>query len=168
MHAKNESHRTPSLNLQMGHAYLSATDPFVLKRDWQWVFDEAIKGKQGPTQRRWKIAAKDQAIAAILKQPLAPHLKPENLPPSCAWHGQHQRLSAAGAESARWTWAGCRCRSCPGGNAESEAQGRTRRHVGETPAGSLPAETNPERWDFYRMCWLFRRRANGHGFIACR
>src|ERR1035437_4181496 len=43
LHAKNESHRAPSLNLQMGHAYLSATDPFVLKRDWQRV--EATAGE---------------------------------------------------------------------------------------------------------------------------
>ena len=39
LHAKNESHRAPSLNLQMGHAYLSATDPFVRLTEASFAVD---------------------------------------------------------------------------------------------------------------------------------
>ncbi len=70
LHAKNEAHRQPSLNLQMGQAYLSAADPEILKRDWKWVFAEAIKTKSGANRRRWENAAKDKAIARILDRPL--------------------------------------------------------------------------------------------------
>jgi hypothetical protein len=78
LHAKNESHRAPSLNLQMGQVYLSASDPFYIKRDWRWVFDEAIKSKTGSTRRRWENAVKDKAFADMLKKPLM-KTKPEEL-----------------------------------------------------------------------------------------
>lgn len=37
LHAKNEAHREPVLNLAMGRAYLAAHDPEMVRRPWQRV-----------------------------------------------------------------------------------------------------------------------------------
>lgn len=153
LHAKNESHRAPSLNLQMGHAYLSATDPFVLKRDWQWVFDEAIKGKQGPTQRRWKIAAKDKAIAAILKQPLL-RTRPEELTAvmrqgTVSTNVYLRRVHNLAVDMGWLPRAIIPRRQWP------KVKHKDARAVTmEEHRLILAAEKNPERWAFYQMCWL--------------
>ena len=63
--AKNESHQQPAINLQIARAYLMAVDPLAVRRTWQHVLDEIIGIKTGPTQVRWKSAAKDKAFDLI-------------------------------------------------------------------------------------------------------
>jgi len=70
LHAKNESHLQPVMNLQIARAYLMASDPMVGKRTWQHVMDEIISTKKGITQVRWKQASKDHAIDLIRNMPL--------------------------------------------------------------------------------------------------
>jgi hypothetical protein len=41
-------------------------DPMVSVRTWQNVLDEIIGIKTGPTQARWKSAAKDKAFVPLL------------------------------------------------------------------------------------------------------
>lgn len=52
VHARNEAHRQPALNLHIARAYLSATDPEIARRTWQTVMDEMGKTKRGPTLHR--------------------------------------------------------------------------------------------------------------------
>lgn len=40
VNAMNESHRQPTLNLNLARAYLAAHDPRMAKRTWQAVMDE--------------------------------------------------------------------------------------------------------------------------------
>ena len=68
--AKNEAHEQPAINLQIARAYLMGSDPLVAKRNWQHVLDEIIKIKTGPTQVRWKSAAKDKAFDLIRNRTL--------------------------------------------------------------------------------------------------
>ena len=63
--AKNEAHEQPAINLQIARAYLMGSDPMVAKRTWQHVLNEIIQVKSGPTQIRWKSAAKDKAFDLI-------------------------------------------------------------------------------------------------------
>src|ERR1035441_385772 len=64
-HARNESFRQPFLNLQIAKAYLAGTDSGVRIRTWQHAFDAVTATKQGSTQVRWQIAARQKAFDLI-------------------------------------------------------------------------------------------------------
>jgi hypothetical protein len=63
--AKNESTKTPTINLQIARAYLMASDPSFSTRTWQHVMDEAGKTKMGPTKQRWTRAMNEDAFNLI-------------------------------------------------------------------------------------------------------
>jgi integrase len=65
LHAKNEAQRQPIINTQIARAYLTVGDPAVATRTWQFVMEEIVKLKKDETQRRWKIAIKDEALDVI-------------------------------------------------------------------------------------------------------
>jgi len=68
--AMNEAGQQPAMNLSLARVYLRHSDPLVTTRTWRNVLDEIIALKTGPTQTRWKSAAKDKAFSAILDQVL--------------------------------------------------------------------------------------------------
>ena len=68
--AKNEACRQPIINLQIARAYLMVGDPLAAKRTWQVVMEEIVKLKKDETERRWKVAIKDRAFEGIRKLPL--------------------------------------------------------------------------------------------------
>lgn len=70
IHAKNEAHVQPSVNLQIARAYLTASDPEISTRTWQYAFDEIVKTKTGPTRYRWSTAIKDKAFDSIRNLPI--------------------------------------------------------------------------------------------------
>jgi len=70
LHAKNEAHRQPIINMQIARAYLLVGDPQAAKRTWQWVMEEIVKLKQRETLRRWLVAIKDKALDGIRHLPL--------------------------------------------------------------------------------------------------
>lgn len=65
LHARNEAHQQPLLNLQIARAYLLAGDPAVATRTWRFVMDEMAKTKTGPTLERWERAMQDEAFDLI-------------------------------------------------------------------------------------------------------
>lgn len=66
LEAKNIAERQPMLNLQIAKAYLRGTDSELPQRTWQHVIDALAMIKQGPTKRRWLVAAKDRALVSLL------------------------------------------------------------------------------------------------------
>jgi integrase len=66
--ARNNSERQPVLNLQIAKAYLAGSDNGMTTRTWQNAIDALMNTKQGANQHRWKTAAKDKALAALLPQ----------------------------------------------------------------------------------------------------
>jgi hypothetical protein len=68
--ALNDAGRQPAMNLSLARVYLRHSDPLVATRNWQHVLDEIIQAKSGPTQLRWRIAAKDKAFDPIRQRPL--------------------------------------------------------------------------------------------------
>ena len=52
LHAMNESHRQPTLNLNLARAYLAAHDPKMAERKWQAVMDEMATHGIPTTQQR--------------------------------------------------------------------------------------------------------------------
>jgi integrase len=63
--AMNEAGHQPAMNLSLARVYLRHSDPLVSTCTWQNVLDEIIAIKTGPTQTRWKSAAKDKAFDLI-------------------------------------------------------------------------------------------------------
>jgi hypothetical protein len=55
----------PQLNLQIAKAYLAGTDSGVATRTWRNALDAIIETKTGPTQIRWRVAAKQAALDSI-------------------------------------------------------------------------------------------------------
>jgi integrase len=70
LHAKNEAHLLPSLNLQIARVYLMAGDPTMGTRTWQDVMDSIVNDKIGSTRTRWEMAIKDKAYASIRDLPI--------------------------------------------------------------------------------------------------
>ena len=68
--AMNEAGQQPAMNLSLARVYLRQSDPMVSVRTWQNVLDEIIGLKTGPTQDRWKSAAKDKAFVPLLQRVL--------------------------------------------------------------------------------------------------
>jgi len=62
---KNEALRQPLLNRKIGMAYLAGTDSAITKRIWQDVMEDILRDKHGPTLRRWRVAILDQAFNSI-------------------------------------------------------------------------------------------------------
>ena len=63
--AMNEAGQQPAMNLSLARVYLKHSDPLTATRNWQHVLNEIIATKTGPTQARWKSAAKDIAFDTI-------------------------------------------------------------------------------------------------------
>lgn len=71
IHAKNEAHAQPNVNLQIARAYLTASDPEISTRTWQFVFDGIVKAKTTePTRHRWSTAVRDKAFDSIRNLPI--------------------------------------------------------------------------------------------------
>ena len=62
LNARNESVRQPQLNLQIAKAYLAGTDSGVSTRTWQNALGAIVETKTGPTQDRWRRAAREQSV----------------------------------------------------------------------------------------------------------
>ena len=62
---KNEALKNSHINRKIGMAYLSAVDPKLVTRIWDEVMADIILDKQGPTLHRWKTAIKDEAFDLI-------------------------------------------------------------------------------------------------------
>jgi len=70
LHARNEAHEQPLINLQIARAYLLVSDPQLGKRTWQVVMDELVKLKDGVTQVRWQVAIKSHDFDGLRHLPL--------------------------------------------------------------------------------------------------
>jgi len=64
---KNEALKNPGINRKIGMAYLSASDPKLATRTWADVMADIIQDKMGPTLHRWLTAIKDPALDLIRK-----------------------------------------------------------------------------------------------------
>ena len=63
--ARNQSLRQPVLNLQIAKAYLAGSVSGVASRTWQIAIESLTNTKHGANQERWRIAAKDKALAPL-------------------------------------------------------------------------------------------------------
>jgi hypothetical protein len=71
LNAMNESHREPTLNLNLARAYLVAHDPQMARRTWQAVMDEMATHGIPTTQERCARGFRSKAYDPIRSKPLA-------------------------------------------------------------------------------------------------
>src|SRR5437870_4661080 len=71
LNAMNESHREPTLNLNLARAYLVAHDPQMARRTWQAVMDEMATHGIPTTQERCARGFRSRAYDPIRSKPLA-------------------------------------------------------------------------------------------------
>jgi integrase len=71
LNAMNESHREPTLNLNLARAYLVAHDPEMARRTWQAVMDEMATHGISTTQDRCARGFRSKAYDPIRSKPLA-------------------------------------------------------------------------------------------------
>lgn len=65
LHAKNESHEQPILNLALARVYASAHDPKMASRTWREVMAEMASHGKASTQERCTRAMNSKAFEAI-------------------------------------------------------------------------------------------------------
>jgi integrase len=70
LNAMNESHREPTLNLNLARAYLAAHDPKMAQRTWQAVMDEMATHGIPSTQARCARGFRSKAYDPIRNKPL--------------------------------------------------------------------------------------------------
>jgi integrase len=70
LNAMNESHREPTLNLNLARAYLTAHDPKMAQRTWQAVMDEMATHGIPTTQQRCARGFRSRAYDPIRSKPL--------------------------------------------------------------------------------------------------
>src|SRR5438128_2380467 len=70
LNAMNESHREPTLNLNLARAYLAAHDPKMAQRIWQAVMDEMATHGIPTTQQRCARGFRSKAYDPIRNKPL--------------------------------------------------------------------------------------------------
>jgi hypothetical protein len=70
LNAMNESHRDPTLNLNLARAYLAAHDPKIAHRTWQAVMDEMATHGIPTTQERCARGFRSKAYDSIRNKPL--------------------------------------------------------------------------------------------------
>jgi integrase len=150
--AKNQSLRQPVLNLQIAKAYLSATDSGVATRTWQQALDALIETKHGPTKQRWVCAAKDKALYGIRHKTII-ETQAENLLQALkvgtVSTNVHLRKLHNYCLAMNWLpWQLIPKRLWP------KIQFRPKRAITwEEHQRIVARERNPERRDFYELCW---------------
>jgi integrase len=70
LHARNEAHVQPALNLQIARAYLMAGDPAFMRRTWQNVMDEIQTHGRESTQVRYMRGMKSPAFDSLRNRKL--------------------------------------------------------------------------------------------------
>lgn len=151
-HAKNEAHQQPAINLQIARAYLMASDPLIVKRTWQHVMDELVKTKHGSTQERWQRAIKDKALDSIRVLPLIETQAEklfQALEKGTVSTNVHLRKLHNFCLAMNWLpWPIIPKKQWP------PVQFKEKRAISlEEHCRVVEREQNPERRQFYELCW---------------
>ncbi len=152
VHARNEAHSVPFVNLQMARAYMMAADPQAATRTWRQVIAEIVKLKEGETRRRWVIAQNDKALAGLNDRPLietrAEHLLRAMEVGKVSTNAYLRRIHNFAVDMSWLPAPIIPKRQWP------KIRHRERRAITlEEHQKILAAETNPERKAFYELAW---------------
>jgi integrase len=150
--AKNQAIKQPSINLQLAKAYLAGSDSGVGTRTWQNALDALVETKHGPTKDRWIRAAKDKALNSIRHEVIietqAEHLL-ECIKVGTVSTNVHLRKLHNFCLAMNWLpWPLIPKRLWP------EIKFKDKRAIKfEEHRRIIEREKNPERRNFYELCW---------------
>jgi integrase len=152
LNARNEAVRQPQLNLHIAKAYLAGTDSGVSTRTWQQALDAIVETKSGSTQDRWRRAAKEKALDLIRYRVIIETQAEQLL--ACLKAGTvstnvHLRKLHNFCLSMNWlSWPLIPKRLWP------EVRFQPKRAItAEEHQLIIEREKNPERRNFYELCW---------------
>jgi integrase len=155
LHSMNEAHRNPQLNRMIGQAYLAGTDPLAMTRTWQDVINAIIDSKpEGSGNRyRWENVGKDRAYDPIRKTPLLQTQADQMLAVlkkgTVSTNVFLRRIQNFALDIGWLPWPILRKILFP------KVHFKPKRGITEEEHRRIIArEGNPERRDYYELCWL--------------
>jgi len=153
LHAKNEAQHQPLINRQIARAYLAVGDPEITRRTWRHVLAEIIKLKHNATQQRWITAGKDHAFDLIRDLPIfetqADHFLRVLERGRVATNVFLRRIHNFALDMGWLPWAVLPKKQWP-----KVEYGPKRAITWEEHRQIVEREQNPERLNFYELCWL--------------
>jgi integrase len=152
LNAMNESHREPTLNLNLARAYLAAHDPKMAKRTWQAVMDEMATHGIPTTQDRCARGFRSKAYDAIRSKPLVQTTSADLLAiihanGNCVAH-YLRRLHNLAVDLGWLAWPILAKRAWPKIRSQSK-----RAITAEEHAAVIASERNPERRAYYELLY---------------
>ena len=149
----NESHREPTLNLNLARAYLAAHDPNMAKRTWQAVMDEMATHGIPTTQERCARGFRSKAYDPIRNKPLVSNNRRTNLLTilhsngNCVGH-YLRRLHNLAVDLGWLPWPILAKRAWP------KIQSQSKRAItAEEHRAVIASEKNPERRAYYELLY---------------
>ena len=151
---KNEALKNPGINRKIGMAYLSASDPKLATRIWNDVMADIILDKQGPTLHRWQTAIKDPAFDLLRKKVVVVTLAEDFLTVlrlgTVSTNVYLRRLQNHCLDLGWLPVPILHKKKFP------EITHKDQRAVtSEEHCRIVAREKNPERRDYYELCWYF-------------
>lgn len=149
---KNEALKNPHINRKIGMAYLSAADAKLSTRTWDDVMQDIIQDKTGPTRKRWDSAIKDPALHFLKDQVVVKTLAEDFLAVLRAGTvstNVYLRRLQNHCLDLGWLPVPVLPRKKFPKIKHKEKRGIT----AEEHARIIAREGNPERRDFYDLCW---------------
>jgi integrase len=152
VHALNEADAQPAMTRRMGLAYLAAADPAYATRTWQTVMRDIVLDKKGPTLHRYQTALKDQAFTPLTKLLLV-ETRPEDflsvVRAGTVSTNVYLRRLQNHALDMGWLPAPV----LPKKKFPKVVHGEKRAITADEHARIVEREKNPERRNFYELCW---------------
>ena len=150
--AKNQALRQPALNLQIAKAYLAGTDNGVNTRTWLNAIESLTNTKFEANKERWQRAAKDPALVPLLPQIII-ETKGEALlkvmqTGTVSTNVFLRRLHNFCVDMNWLPWPLIPKRQWPIVKFKDK-----RAITPEEHRKIIAAEVNPQRKDFYQLCW---------------
>jgi integrase len=152
LNAMNESHRQPSINLQIARAYLAASDARMAQRTWQAVMDEMATHGIATTQQRCARGFRSKAYNAIRNKPLVQTTAEDLLSlihanGNCVAH-YLRRLHNLALDLGWMPWPILAKRAWPKIRSKGKRAIRAEEH-----AAVIASEKNPERRAYYELLY---------------
>jgi len=151
---KNEALKNPHINRKIGMAYMAAADPNLVTRIWDDVMSDFILDKEGNTLKRCLTAMKDPAFKHIRKKVVVTTLADDFMmvlrTGTVSTNVYLRRLQNHCLDMGWLAVPVLPKKRFP------KIKHKSRRGItAEEHAQIIAHEGNPERRDFYELCWYF-------------
>jgi integrase len=160
---KNEALKNPHINRRIGMAYIAAADPKLATRMWDDVMADIVLDKQGPTLKRWNSALKDPAFIHIRKKVVITTLSDDFMAVLRAGTvSTNVYLRRLQNHCLDMGWLPVPI--LPKKKFPKIVHKERRAITWDEHCRIIEREGNPERRDFYELCWYF---GGSQSDIAC-